>query len=108
MKTKTTQEKSEACAGLAAATCSPRLYEVSVNIRRHAVILATSPEDALEHVEDWEDSWDNHSDRLDISDHEVVDIRDPKASNLKDWKVEAHDITSAARKLLPTGGVATN
>lgn len=103
METKTTQENKDACAGLAAATGSPRLYEVSVNIRRHAVILAMSEEDALKHVEDWEDSWENYSDRLDISDREVVDIRTPKVSNLEDWNEEAHDITSAARKLLPTG-----
>ena len=71
-------------------------------IRRHAVILATSEEDALKHVEDWEDSWGNYSDRIDISDHKVVDTRDLKVSDPRDWKVEAHDITSDARKLLPT------
>ena len=36
------------------------------------------------------------------------DTRDLKASDPRDWKVEAHDITSAARKLLPANDEEEN
>jgi hypothetical protein len=81
---------------------------VSVLIRRNAVIFAASEADALKHVEDWEDSWDHYSDRIDISDHEVVSIRDLKVRDPRDWKVEAHDITCDARALLPTEDIEEN
>jgi len=96
MKTETNGQGQES---LASANGSPRLFEIAVVVIRHAVILATSEEDALQHVETWEEAWEEHSDLIDTTDREVTDIRDLKVDIL-DWDDEAHDATSEARKII--------
>ncbi len=83
----------------AATACSPRLFEVSVLISRTAVILATSEEEALAHVETWEQAWEENSDYIDVTDKEVTTIRDLKV-DLLDWDDEAHDATTSARAMI--------
>ena len=85
--------------GSSPVTCSPRLFEVSVIIERTAVILATSKEDALEHVETWELAWEENSDLIGVTDKEVTVIR-PLKVDLLDWDDEAHVATDEALKLI--------
>lgn len=72
-----------------------RLYEVTALVSYSVVLLATSSEDALAHVATWEHAWDSSADLIGVSDVDVLDVRDLKAS---DWRDEAHECTAAATK----------
>ncbi len=78
-----------------------RLYEVSALISRTVVIAALSAEDAMAHVESWENAWESSSDLIGVSDVEVDHVRDCAATDVTD---EAHEITDAAREKLKING----
>ena len=72
-----------------------KLYEISALVNCHAVILAVSEKDAMEHVATWERAWTEpeNADLIGVSDVELTDVRPLKAS---DWRDEAHHRTSKA------------
>jgi len=82
------------------ATCSAssvRLYEITAIISRSVVIAATSEEEALAHVETWEQAWETSSDLIGVSDVDLLCVRDMKTD---DWEDEAHEVTPEALSLL--------
>lgn len=76
-----------------------KLYEISALVNYVAVIAATSEAEALEHVSTWRKAWGIHTsaDLIGVTDVEIVNVRERKASDVDD---EAHDVTSAARRIL--------
>lgn len=81
-----------------------KLYEIGALVKYAVVVAAVSKEDALQHVETWEDCWPGSSDLIGVSDVEVTDVRDVKSSDLED---EAHEVTAAAKAIAEQPPAAT-
>lgn len=77
-----------------------RLYEIKAIVTYSTVVAATSEEDAMKHVESWEDTWSvaECTDLIGVSDVELFDVRDLQSVETLDD--EAHEITQAAREHL--------
>ena len=69
-----------------------KLYELTVLVKYHAVIAATSEQDALDHVDSWENAWHDNADLIGVTDLDVCDVRD--ATSVVD---EAHEVTMKAK-----------
>lgn len=67
-----------------------KLYELRAYIKCHAVIAAENKEQALAHVETWENSWFQIGEFGEVSDVDVVDVRDIECSD--NVMVEAHSV----------------
>jgi hypothetical protein len=91
-----TTAKQETNGDCPAASCV-RLYEITAMISRSVVIAATSKQDALSHVETWEDAWEAVSELIGVSDVDLNNVRDVKTDN---WNDEANQATCAANILL--------
>lgn len=59
-------------------------FEIVALVKYALVIAADSKEEALKHVETWEESWHSHADLVGVSDVEVVDEREPYTNDLED------------------------
>ena len=85
------------CSSATCSASSVRLYEIRAIISRSVVIAATSQEEALAHVETWEQAWETSSDLIGVSDVDLLCVRDMKTD---DWEDEAHEATPEALSLL--------
>lgn len=74
-----------------------RLYEITALISRTVVVAAVSEEDAMKHVESWENAWESSSDLIGVSDVDLDHVRDVAATDIDD---EAHEVTIAAKAVL--------
>ena len=68
-----------------------KLYEVSALVRYAIVLYADSPEQALKHVETWDEAWHGNAALIGASDVEIVAVRDGEPD-------EAHEDVTAAKE----------
>ena len=69
-----------------------KLYEIQAIVRCAAVVAAESEEQALAHVETWENSWFQIGEILEVADKSVVDVRDIACHD--NLMVEAHSVAA--------------
>lgn len=70
-----------------------KLYEIVALVKYAVVVAAVSEADAMQQIQGWEQCWPTSSDLIGVSDVELTDVRDVRASDLED---EAHEVTAAA------------
>lgn len=68
-----------------------KLYEFTAMARCDLVVAAESEEEARKEVDSLERAWFETGDFMDISDVELIDVREPKSDDLKD---EAHIVVN--------------
>ena len=64
-----------------------KLYEFSASVRCGVVIAAVSEKEARKEIETYERAWFETGDFKEVDEVELVDVREPKSSDLND---EAH------------------
>jgi len=68
-----------------------KLYEFTANLKCAVVVAAESEEEARAAIETWETSWVDSGDLLEVSDVDLLVVREAKASDLSD---EAHVVVN--------------
>jgi hypothetical protein len=68
---------------------SKKLYEFSAMVNCHLVVAADNEKAAREEIKTYERAWFETGDAGEVTDIELIDIRNPKSTDLND---EAHVI----------------
>ncbi len=72
-----------------------KLYEFNALIRCDLVIAAESEAKAREAIKTYERAWFETGEFIEVSDVELIDVREPKSNDLDD---EAHIVVPGIRK----------